>query len=71
MQAISSKQIKCPAAATDPISVDLPIGLSGLKSEDLGFKFNWATSKSWAGTCRRLTVLLSDGTTPFADFKFK
>ncbi len=71
VQAISSKQIKCPSAATDPISTDVPIGLSGLKSDDGGFKYNWATSKSWAGTCRRLTLLFSDGTTPFADFKFK
>ena len=36
VQAISSKQIKCPAAATDPISVDLPIGLSGLRARISG-----------------------------------
>lgn len=31
----------------------------------------WKTDKSWAGTCRRLEVRLKDGTSHFADFKFK
>ena len=31
----------------------------------------WKTNKDWAGTCRRLEVKLKDGTSHFADFKFK
>jgi hypothetical protein len=31
----------------------------------------WKTDKSWAGTCQRLEVQLKDGTSHFADFKFK
>ena len=33
--------------------------------------FVWKTNKVWAGTCRRLEVKLKDGTSHFADFKFK
>jgi hypothetical protein len=71
VQAISSKQIRCPSAATDPISGDVPVGLSGLKVTGGSFNLNWSTDKSWAGTCRRLFIHLSDGTTPYADFQFK
>jgi hypothetical protein len=31
----------------------------------------WATQKNWSGTCRRLDVLLTDGTHHYADFNFK
>jgi hypothetical protein len=71
VQSISSRQIRCPNATTDPIAGDVPIGLSGLKLTGTDFLFNWATDKRWAGTCRRLFVHLSDGTTPYADFLFK
>jgi predicted extracellular nuclease len=31
----------------------------------------WGTEKNWSRTCRRLDVLLQDGTHHYADFKFK
>ena len=71
VQAIYSRQIRCPNASTDPISGDVPVGLSGLTINGNDFQFNWATDRGWGGTCRRLFIRLSDGTTPFADFKFR
>jgi len=73
VQSISSKQIRCPNATTDPVNPpDVPIGTNGvLGISGSVFHFNWATDKKWAGTCRRLYVHLSDGTTPYADFQFK
>ncbi|MFM8383145.1 MAG: PxKF domain-containing protein, partial [Actinomycetota bacterium] len=35
------------------------------------WQISWATSKTWAGQCRTVTVELSDGTTISADFKFR
>jgi hypothetical protein len=35
------------------------------------FIFNWQTSKSWAGSCRLMTVTLKDGTKHSAQFTFK
>jgi hypothetical protein len=71
VQAIWSREIRCPTAAQDVVELDVPVGLSGLKVAGGEFQLNWATQKSWAGTCRRLLIRLSDGSTPFADFRFK
>lgn len=35
------------------------------------WQFSWATSKTWAGQCRTVTLELSDGSTISADFKFR
>lgn len=35
------------------------------------YVYGWKTDKTYAGTCRRLTVLLADGTTHTAMFTFK
>jgi hypothetical protein len=71
VQAIFSRQIRCPSGGTDPVSGDVPVGLSGLRINGGDFQFNWATDRAWSGTCRRLFIRLSDGTTPFADFQFR
>jgi len=71
VQAIFSRQIRCPNASTDPISGDVPVGLSGLTLNGTDFQFNWSTDRAWGGTCRRLFIRLSDGNSIFADFKFK
>jgi PKD repeat protein len=34
------------------------------------YVYVWKTDKGWAGSCRRLTVRLADGTDHVADFKF-
>jgi hypothetical protein len=74
VQSISSKLVRCPTATTDPVgnTGDIPIGTTGVAGITAGvFHFNWATNKAWAGTCRKLTVLLADGSTPYANFQFK
>jgi len=71
VQSISSKAIRCPSASVEPVPDEVPIGLSGLRVDYGVFQFNWATKRTWAGTCRRLYVHLSDGTTPVADFQFR
>jgi hypothetical protein len=73
IQAISSKQIRCPGGTTDPVNPpDLPIGTTGVAGVTAGvFHFNWATLRAWSGTCRRLYVHLSDGSNPYADFQFR
>jgi hypothetical protein len=35
------------------------------------YRYSWATSKSWAGTCRQLIVTLADGTVHRANLHFK
>ncbi len=35
------------------------------------YVYNWATLRSWAGTCRVLVVTFDDGTSYYALFKFK
>jgi hypothetical protein len=73
VQSLSSKQIRCPNANTDPAGQDVPIGTTDILKITNGttFQFNWKTSTSFAGTCRRFFIHLSDGSTPYADFKFR
>lgn len=35
------------------------------------YVYTWNTESAWAGTCRRLTVKLADGTTHTANFKLR
>jgi hypothetical protein len=73
VQSLSSKQIRCPNANTDPAGQDVPIGTTDILKITNGttFQFTWKTSTSFAGTCRRFFIHLSDGSTPYADFKFR
>ena len=75
---ISSVAIDCDAAdgGTDAIEEYAP-GQSGLQSLGDGvYQLNWSTSKSYAGSCRRLRLDLGernpDGSTIYrtADFQF-
>jgi hypothetical protein len=56
----------------DDIEQTVTAGGSSL-SYDAGtgtYTYVWKTDKTWANTCRRLTVRLSDGTDHWADFRF-
>jgi hypothetical protein len=70
----SSQQVACNALA--PLDSDTPTvaadssGLSYDAAADQ-YSYVWKTDRSWSGTCRRLTVTLSDGTAHVLDFKFK
>ena len=35
------------------------------------YNYVWKTNSAWAGTCRRLLLLLNDNTTHAADFRFR
>jgi hypothetical protein len=54
---------------------------AGLKNEGEGcgakaavpfsaYTYVWKTNKFWAGSCRQLVVMLIDGSSPIANFKF-
>ena len=43
----------------------------GYNPETDVYSFGWQTDSNWAGTCRRLMVLLNDGSMHTADFSFK
>ena len=66
----ASVQVNCVTGATigspAPTSSD-----DGLTFANGQYSYVWKTSRSWAGTCRRLQVLLVDGTLHTALFSFK
>lgn len=70
---LSSAPLTCPtgsASSVDPASTaDSP----GLKydSPSEQYVFVWKTNKSWAGTCRRFTLKLDDGSAYATDFDFR
>lgn len=70
----SSVQIPCSAASTliDGEAVETA-GASGLKydADTEQYTFVWKTDRAWAGTCRRLTLRLTDGTWHRTDFFFR
>ena len=70
----SSRPIPCdPAASQDLIEETTTAGSSTLSYDAASdqYRYAWQTSKSWAGTCRELTVTLSDGTSHTALFDFR
>jgi hypothetical protein len=71
---LTSIQVQCPTGPTvtfDPIEEVLAnAGQTVFRCDGTQFIYNWQTSKSWAGTCRVMTVRLADGTTHTANFSF-
>ncbi len=43
----------------------------GLTYSNGEYSYVWKTEKAWAGTCRQFVLVLTDGTTHAANFKFK
>jgi hypothetical protein len=72
--ALTSRQVSCDTLATlglDAVEV-YTTGSSGLQYLGDGrWQYNWKTMKSWAGSCRVMTLTLNDGSTHDAYFKFK
>lgn len=69
----TSQRIACDnTAPVDNIEM-LTTSNSGLTYNAANNQYNyvWKTEKSWAGTCRRFTLRLKDGTDRIALFKFK
>jgi YVTN family beta-propeller protein len=72
---IGSFSASCASLDTT-VSTSIPAttatGGSGFQNLGGGFyQFNWATLKTWAGTCRQLQVNIGDGVNHVADFQFK
>lgn len=70
----SSIQINCDNGATiDPVEETVNAGQSSLAYDATSDRYNyvWKTEGSWKNTCRQLNVILNDGTTHSALFKFK
>jgi len=69
----ASQRINCltkaPIGAIQPINRTLPdpqfIAMFNF------YTTTWLTEAQWAGTCRRLTLSLNDGTTHYLDFYFQ
>ena len=57
----------------DPVEETLTAGASDLQYDPAAdvYTYVWKTQKAWAGTCRILTIKLTDGTTHEALFEFK
>jgi hypothetical protein len=72
-RSVTSSWINCSAFSGDPVDPieEHAAGASGLQYQGDGiWQFNWKTSKSYAGQCRRMVLILKDGSTHEADFKF-
>jgi hypothetical protein len=70
----SSRQIACETGATlDLIEETIPASSSQLvyKPETGVYQYAWKAPISWRNTCRQLTVVLVDGTTHVAFFRFR
>ena len=69
----ASQPMSCTTSApTADLEETVTAGNSSL-TYDAGsarYTYVWKTEKSWAGTCRKLTVKLIDGTEHTALFKF-
>jgi hypothetical protein len=69
----TSQKITCDTSdPVDAIEETVTAGGSSLSYDSSLDQYNyvWKTDKSWAGTCRQLTVKTADGTTHVAIFKF-
>jgi hypothetical protein len=68
-----SVKVDCDTSAPQETVEDtVTAGSSGL-SYDLAsdrYTYVWKTNKSWANTCRKLTIILKDGIEKSANFKF-
>jgi len=61
-------------STSDPgvdVTETLTAGGSSLNFSGGQYNYIWATSSSWAGTCRQLVITLNDGSVHTANFKFK
>jgi alpha-tubulin suppressor-like RCC1 family protein len=71
--ALTSKAVTCPTASVAELPVEeTTTSKNGLTYQDDGYwQYNWATTKSWAGTCRQFDLTLSDDSVHTALFRFR
>ncbi len=66
--------LDCGSGATESdVEETLTAGSSSLTYDATSdrYIYVWKTESSWAGTCRQLVIILNDGSTHVANFKFK
>jgi predicted extracellular nuclease len=69
-----SRPIACDSSAPlDEIEQTVNSGGSSLSYDAASdqYTYVWKTNKAWAGTCRRLILVLKDGSIHYANFKLK
>ena len=67
----SSAKVECSSEGTPDDIETTTTANSGLSFGGGQYSYVWRTEKSWRGQCRRFTLNLIDGTTHFANFKFR
>jgi len=69
----SSQPISCGTSAPVVTALMAPTGAASSLSYNArtdAYTYDWKTDKSWAGTCRQLSMKLVDGTEHAANFQF-
>jgi hypothetical protein len=66
----TSVAVTCPAGAPQNTVRALIAPRGGLKSLGSSYTYVWKTNASWAGSCRKFVLTLSDGSTHEAMFHF-
>jgi hypothetical protein len=70
----TSQNIQCDTLSPiDPVEQTTTVGSSSLSYDPATgiYTYLWKTEKSWAGTCRQMTVQFIDGQTYVLNFKFQ
>lgn len=70
----SANQVACDAGQTGvPVGDEFSASVSGLQYDSIldQYSYVWKTNRTWAGTCRQLTVVLVDGTSHTLAFRFR
>jgi len=63
--------MQCDAGPTDPVETYTPDSGLSYDPQTQQYSYGWKTQKAWAGKCGTFVMLLVDGTTHTAEFKFK
>lgn len=68
----TSTAIACPTTPRESRVDETLRSATGLAydARSLQYTYAWPTESGWAGTCRRVTLPLADGTTQSATFRF-
>ena len=68
-----SGPVSCTSSVGDPVEETSSAGGRDLQYNPTTdqYTYVWKTQRAWAGTCRILTIKLTDGTTHEALFEFK
>jgi hypothetical protein len=64
--------VSCPSWPSDAVEQTVSASSSSLRYDAASgrYIYTWKTSTSWANSCRKLTLVLKDGTSHEATFRF-